>query len=198
MASVGKALEQHVSNLPEGEVVQAKAFLRLGKRATVDKALSRLADKGRLQRACQGVYVAPVETRFGRRAPAADKVVRSLSQHRGEQVASSGGAAANALGLTTQVPVQQVYLTAGPDRTLRLGELAVELRHAPRWQLLAPERKAGQVIRALAWLGPEEAATSVERLQSQLTAEERQELSELSATLPSWLAELLHGLVGDD
>ena len=54
------------------------------------------------------------------------------------------------------------------------------------------------MIRALAWLGPEEAATSVERLQSQLTAEERQELSELSATLPSWLAELLHGLVGDD
>ena len=71
----------------------------------------------------------------------------------GETIVPCGGAAAHILGLTTQVPVRSVYLTSGPDRRLRFGSLEVELRHAPRWQLTAPRRRAGDVIRALAWLG---------------------------------------------
>ena len=175
-------------------MLHARALLHLGERATVDKALSRLASQGRLQRLCQGTYVAPVETRFGRRSPAVDKVVRSLSALRGEPVVPCGGAAANALGLTNQVPIQQVFLTTGPDRTLRFGAGTVRLQRAPRWQLLAPGRKAGNVIRALAWLGPEEAAERIEWLEGRLTAEERAELAELSSTVPSWLAKLLCGL----
>ena len=52
--------------------------------------------------------------------------------------------------------MRSVYLTSGPGRRLRFGNLEVELRHAPRWQLTCPHRKAGDVIRALAWIGPDE------------------------------------------
>ena len=102
------------------------------------------------------VYKRPVETRFGLRAPSVGKALAALSALWGQPIVPCGGAAANCLGLTTQNQVRPVYLTSGPNRRLWFGSLMVELRHSPRWQLTAPHRKAGDAIRALAWLGPEE------------------------------------------
>ena len=73
--------------------------------------------------------------------PSVAKVISSFSALRGETIVPCGAAAANALGLTNQVPIRSVYLTSGPDRRLRLGEQCVELRHAPIWKLVAPHKK---------------------------------------------------------
>ncbi len=108
-----------------------------------------------------------------------------------------GGAAANALGLTTQVPVRSVYLTSGRSRKLRLGELRVELRHAPRWQLAAPHRPAGEVVRALSWLGPDEVEVGLEMIGDKLSAEDLQELAASRAVMPAWVAGPVSALVAN-
>ena len=195
MSSLPQLIEKQASDLPEGAVLHPKALLHLGSRAAVDQALSRLARSGRLLRVCQGVYARPVETRFGSRPPAVDKVIASLSMLWGETIIPSGGAEANALGLTTQVPVRSVYLTSGPSRRLTLGEVMVELRHAPRRQLVAPHRPAGAAVRALAWLGPEEVEMNLEIVERRLSGEDIEELAEARAVMPAWLAEPVSALV---
>ena len=115
----------------------------------------------------------------------------------GETIVPCGGMAANALGLTTQVPVRSVYLTAGANRHLKLGELAVELRHAPRWQLTAPHRPAGDAVRALAWMGPEEVETNLEAIRPNLSAEDMRELAASRAVMPAWMAEPVSAMVAD-
>ena len=72
---------EHVEALPEATPLCAAALLHLGGRAAVDQALSRLARSGRLMRICQGVYMRPLETRFGLRAPrvSAKRSLRSAS-----------------------------------------------------------------------------------------------------------------------
>ena len=167
----------------------SRGLLHLGNRAAIDQALSRLVRNGGLMRVCQGVYVQPIHTRFGSRPPAVEKVIASLSTLWGERIVPNGGTAANVLGLTTQVPVRSVYLTSGPNRRLTLGELKVDLRHTPRWQLSAPHRPAGEAIRALAWLGPDEVEASLEVIWHKLSAEDFQELATLRAVMPSWIAE---------
>ena len=102
-----------------------------------------------------------------------------------------GGAAANRLRLTTQNPVREVYPTSGPSRMLHFGSSIVELRHAPRWQLAAPHRKAGEVIRALAWLGPEEVEDGLEVVLPTLSEAEWEELAVARAVMPIWMAEPL-------
>jgi len=87
-----------------------------------------------------------------------------------------GGREANALGLTTQVPVREVYLTSGPSRRLRLGAQEIELRHAPAWQLILPGRSAGSAVRALAWLGRERAHEALATLPGRLSEGDLQEL----------------------
>jgi hypothetical protein len=103
----------HAEGLPEGAALAAKGLLHLGNRAAVDQALSRLAERGQLIRAGRGVYLRPITSRFGTRAPSVEQAVEALASQRGEVIVSNGAAAANALGLTTQVPIRPVYLTSG-------------------------------------------------------------------------------------
>lgn len=195
MPSLPRQIEDYAATLPEGTPLCPSALLHLGNRAAVDQALSRLSRRGRLMRICQGVYVRPIETRFGKCSPAVEKVIASLSELWGEVIVPCGGGAANVLGLTTQVPVRLVYLTSGPDRRLWFGARQVVLRHAPRWQLVAPNRLAGKIVRALAWLGPLEVNDGLERLMPRISAEDLAELASVRAVLPAWLAEPISRLV---
>ena len=133
----------------------------------------------------------------GNRAPSLQKTAEALAAQLGERIANSGAVAANVLGLTTQVPVTPVFLTSGPSRTLKLGRQEVRLRHSPPWQLVLRGRRAGEAVRALAWLGPEMTGPAIEKLRRSLNAEERRELAGVSAQMPGWLAEpvsrLAHG-----
>ena len=188
MKRLTEAVLRHAQGQPEGSPVLPKGLLHLGSRAAVDQALSRLVRRGALLRAGRGVYVLPVESRFGRRAPSVDKTVEGLAAARGERVANSGAMAANVLGLTMQVPVERVYLTSGPSRTLTLGHERIELRHAPEWQLVLAGRRAGEAVRALAWLGRDRAGGAAEVVRGRLSEEEQRELGSVSAQMPGWLA----------
>ena len=195
MPSLSKRIMERACSLPEAVPICAGALLHLGNRAAVDQALSRLARSGRLMRICQGVYMRPVETRFGPCAPSVDKALSALADLWGEIIVPCGGASAHVLGLTTQIPVRSVYLTSGPDRRMRFGNLDVELRHAPRWQLAAPRRRVGEIIRALAWLGPDEVREGLQTVLPALSPEDIDELAEARATMPHWMAEPVSMLV---
>ena len=187
----------HLSQVPEGVPMAAKELLHLGNRAAIDQTLSRLVQRGSLIRVGRGLYVLPVEGRFGARPPESAKVVRAIVEQHGENVVPHGAAAANELGLTTQVPVREVYLTSGPTRNLRLGKQVVELRHAPAWQLALPGRPAGSALRALAWMGPEHADDVIEALRDKLAPSERIALVDARRMLPTWMAQQVSRLASN-
>ena len=191
MKSLPERIMEHAEAAPEATPICPAALLHLGKREAVNQALSRLARSGRLMRICQGVYMRPIQTRFGRCAPSIHKSLQALSELWGETIVPNGGGAANWLGSTTQNPIRSVYLTSGRNRRLYFGKHPVDLRHAPRWQLAAPHRKTGVVIRALAWLGPEEVEDSLDAVLPQLSERELNELAAARAVMPRWLAEPL-------
>ncbi len=145
MNSLPGRIMEYAKATPEATPIRADDLLHLGNRAAVVRALSRLVRSDRLLRICRGVYMRPIQTRFGLRAPRLEKALASLSALWGEVIVPNGGGAANWLGLTTQNTVRSVYLTSGPNRLLHFGAHAVELRHAPAWQLTAPHRTAGVV-----------------------------------------------------
>lgn len=186
-AIAAKILEWAVAR-PEGAIICAKALLRFGTRAAVDQALSRLAREEKLVRASRGTYLLPVEGKFGKRPPEPTKVVEALARTEGERIVPSGAAAANALGLTTQVPVRAIYVTAGRSRRLQIGAQVVEIRHVPGWQVALAGRPAGEAIRALAWLGPMNAPVALRALKKQLPPADLEELISAGAIMPSWMA----------
>ena len=176
------------SGLEEGEVLLPKELLHLASRAAIDQALSRLTREGKLMRIARGAYVAPIAGQFGSRPPSAEKAIHSLARKCGETVAAHGAAAANALGLTTQVPVREVFVTSGRSRRLQFGARVVELKHAPAWQLKLGDSLAGSAVRAIAWLGEAHAREGVAKLKQRLPPAEWQVLVASRAALPVWMA----------
>jgi len=198
VSNIAQQILKQAAELPEGASLSAKALLHLGSRAAIDQTLSRLARSGTLLRAGRGVYVLPVHGKFGTRAPDVAKVLQEWANQRGETVVSSGAAAANALGLTTQVPVRQIFLTSGRSRKLTLGAQTVELRHAPPWQLLYPGQAAGETIRSLAWVGPSGSEAALGQIKRKLPASELQAVANARARLPTWLASQISTLMRND
>jgi hypothetical protein len=188
MSTIPRSILSHAKSLPEGGLVSPKEFLHLGSRAAVDQAFSRLTKEGKLLRVARGIYVAPVSSRFGTRAPAPEKVIQSLAVQTGEVVTPHGANAANALGLTQQVPIREVYLTSGRSRKLKLGRYELTVKHAPRWMLALGSGQAGAAVRALAWMGPTHVHESLATLRRTLQSREWQALTTGRAGLPSWMA----------
>jgi hypothetical protein len=176
---------------PEGGLLSPKEFLHLASRAAVDQTLSRLAKEGRILRIGRGVYTRSVVGRFGVRPPSTQAVIEAIEAASGEVVVSHGAAEANALGLTTQVPTREVFLTSGSSRTLHLGQRVVELKHGKRWQLALGKRPAGRMVRALSWLGPEQAGAALKALRHRIAAEEWHAMRASRSTLPDWMARVV-------
>jgi hypothetical protein len=139
--------------------------------------------------------VLPRTTRFGLSAPSPAKVVSAWASRTGARIFPHGAAAANALGLTTQVPTGATYVTSGANQRFALGRQTVELRHVPAWQLVLGQGPAGDAIRALAWLGPKHAGEAVQALKRQLPREERNAITGVRGQLPTWLAAEVSALV---
>ncbi len=188
---MSKQIMEYAETLPEGSPLCPKDFMHLGDRQAVYQAFSRLTQRDRLMRIYQGVYVRTIETRFGNRPPDFNKVIEFLSEMWGETIVPSGGGAANFLGLTEQVPMHMVYLTSGPSRRLWFDALRIDLRHAPSWQLVAPNRPAGTLIRALIFLHSDEIDEALSKVVPRLSEADTEELLAARSILPEWIAKSL-------
>ncbi len=188
MSHLAETILSVAQALPEGGLLSAKEFLHLASRAAVDQTLTRLTREGKLMRIGRGAYAAPVISRFGARPPSTEAVIKAIEfgQRRGDRCQRSHRS--QRTGLTTQVPIREVFLTSGRSRKLQLGNRTVELKHGNRWQLVLGTRPAGMAIRALSWLGPEQASSALKMLYTKLPPAEWAAMRSARAVLPSWMA----------
>lgn len=188
MTPLAQSILAQSASRSEGSVLSPREFLHMGSREVVDQTFSRLLKEKKLLRVGRGLYTAPIHGRFGVRPPSPEKLLGALAEKTGEIMVSHGAAAANRLGLTTQVPVREVFLTSGRSRTLRLGARVLEMKHAPSWQLLLGESSGGSLLRALSWLGPEQIEDVIPQLYGKLSPQEWETVSAVRFMLPTWLA----------
>ena len=164
-------------------------FAELGSPTALRKALSRLVKAGKLRRVRQGLYDLPRQHPIiGQTPPDVEGTVRALMHGSHAQWQFSGAYAANALGLTEQVPSKIVILTDGVPRKVQLGKLTLVFRRAAPRNLLGAGRPAGMVIQALRYLKTRaDSPETIERLRSVLHRPTKTELATLTPKLPAWM-----------
>ena len=185
------AIREEFEQVAAGTPIPTSRLLRHGPRAAVDQALSRLVRTGLIRRATRGVYYRPRISRLvGPVPPEPEAVVGALAESRGESIAVHGAEAARQLGLSTQTPLSPVFLTSGPSRTFKLGELTMQLKHARPKELALAGTPAGTALRALWYLGPGHVTPRViAQVRSALPAEEFKALREETGAMPAWLSD---------
>ena len=97
---------------PQDHVWIPQDFIDLGSRAAVDKALSRNCKSGLINRAGRGLYHVPRNhPALGSLGPSYNAMQDLVQRKAGGSVFSTGAHAANALGLSDQVPMKSWHLT---------------------------------------------------------------------------------------
>jgi hypothetical protein len=103
----------------------------------------------------------------------------------------TGAYAANALGLSDQVPAKIIILTDGIPRKVALGKLTLDFRRAAPRNLLGAGRCAGLVIQALRYLkGSPQMEKHATRLRQDLDSATKKDLAALAPKVPAWMKPL--------
>ena len=194
--SVDSKIFNRIRGKGRGSVHVPGDFLDIGSREAVDIALHRLARKETIRRLARGVYDFPKQHPvLGLLSPSADAVARALAGRDRTRLQPAGAYAANALGLSEQVPAKAVFLTDGPSRTVTIGPMTIQLRRTTPRNMAAAGRLSGLLIQGLRELGAEHVSPArIEHLKRTLPADQRRELLKDLALAPAWMHTIFRAL----
>jgi len=192
--NVASSIWRRIQAKHRGWVFTPKEFTDLGLRAAIDQALSRLQRSGQIRRVAQGIYEFPrVHPRIGVLSPSPEAVAKAVAAKTNSRITVSEAKAANLLGLSTQVPAQNVFLTDGPSRTLKIGNQTVLLKHVASSKLLGAGTEAGIVIQAVRSFGRRRVnEIPVELLSEQLPRPIKSQIKRLAVAAPAWFQAILN------
>lgn len=196
MSSIARTVQEQVQNFQLGHIFSVDEFESLGQSTAVYQELHRLKLQGRINRIQNGVYYKPEPNRIlkGRfLSPDIYEAVKVVAKKNGESVQIHGGMAANRLGLSTQVPVMEVFYTSGNSREFMIGGTRIRMIHTKNVKFFQYplNHRVGLAISALLFQGKEIVnAEMIEKLKKTLSVEELMQLKQSS--LPAWLHKVLN------
>jgi hypothetical protein len=198
--SIDSRLLAAIHGRGRGAVFVPADFLDLGSRDAIDIALHRLARKRTIRRLARGVYDFPKQHPvLGLLSPAAEAVARALAGRDRTRLQPAGAYAANALGLSEQVPAKAVFLTDGPSRTVKIGPTTIQLRRTTARTMAAAGRLSGLLIQALRELGKEHVTPERRAyLKRTLPADKRRELLKDLKLAPAWMHPIFRELAEEE
>ncbi|MBK8180830.1 MAG: hypothetical protein IPK67_18445 [Planctomycetes bacterium] len=191
--SVASKVQRRLRGWGLGRVFSVRSMLDLGSRASIDVALHRLTRNGVIRRLGRGLYDMPRHhTLFGPLSPSIDEVARAIADGTGETIGISPASAANALGISTQVPARPVYLTTGPTRVVQVGTQTLRFQHTMPASLAGGDTKAGLTLRAIRAFGRGGVGDQdIARLRAILDDADRRKLNGLRTNATGWMLPII-------
>jgi hypothetical protein len=192
--TVTKAILKRIRAKQRGWAFTPKEFASLGPRTAVDQALYRLQQKGTIRRLSRGIYEYPkIHPQIGVLSPSAEAVANAVAAKTHSRLLVSPGKAANLLGLSTQVPAQNIFLTEGPSRTVKIGNQMIVLKHAAPSKMIGAGTEAGIVIQAVRAVGPNGVKEiPVAAISQKLPSAVKSEIKSLLPATPIWAQPILN------
>ena len=183
-----KILEK-IKKAKRGSLFYTEDFLSFGNYKAVSKALERLVNEEQLSRVSRGIFaVLEKDPHLGEVFPTAEKIAESIRKRDKARIIPTGSLALNALGLSTQIPTNLVYLTDGSARTIKVGNRTIVFKKASPKNLSAIGSISGIVIQALKEIGKENITeVEIQTILNHLEKEESYRLEHDIKLAPEWI-----------
>jgi hypothetical protein len=200
MQSIEKQVETSIKRRPKGSLVLPDDYLTYGTSDAIRKALDRLQDRNVLVRVAQGIYVRPkISKLIGPLLPTAEEVAEAIAKRDRIRTLPTGSYALNALGLSTQVPMNIVLLTDGSPREIRVGKRKIKFKKSTPKNLLAKGKISRLVIQALKEIGNGKVTEAEEqKIVDMLRKENEKDLRHDIALAPVWIQKIMRNALPDD
>ncbi|WP_288241582.1 DUF6088 family protein, partial [uncultured Bacteroides sp.] len=188
----GATLRQRIEAMPEDCILFRSDFPEYHTEF-VGSVLSELTTEGMLVKIAHGIYAKPRNSRFGVVLPSVDKVVQAIAVRDNAEVLPSGMTALNALGLSTQVPMNYTYLTTGSERTINLSNRKVVLKRGVPKNFCYGTRLISLLVQALKALKKENVGESELNVIRQLVLKEtdKEPLVKDVDMMPAWMKRII-------
>lgn len=199
MQSIEKQIEKSIKSKPRGTLILPTDFLLYGTSKAVQKSLERLEDKQVIVRVAQGIYVRPkISKLIGPLTPSAEEVAEAIAKRDRIRTVPTGSYALNALGLSTQVPMNIVLLTDGSPREIKVGKRTIKFKKTTPKNLLAKGKISSLVIQALKEIGNGKVSQEEEqKILDLLKKEDEKDLKHDIALAPVWIQKIMKKALTD-
>ena len=137
-----------------GSLFFVNDFIAFGNSKAVNKVLERLVAKNEIKRVARGIYTRPkTSSLIGEVMPTAENIAKAIAKRDKARIVPTGSFALNAIGLSTQVPMNVVYLTDGAARKIRLNNRTITFKKTSPKNLATIGEISTLVIQALKEIG---------------------------------------------
>lgn len=114
-----------------GSIYFADDFSLYGSTDTINKILLRLENENFLVRLAHGIYLKPKRSELlGIIFPGVEEIATEISKRDKARIIPTGIYALYVLGLTTQIPLNIIYLTDGSQREVKIGKRIIKFKKA--------------------------------------------------------------------
>lgn len=178
-----------VKKAGRGSLFFTNDFIAFGNSKAVSKALERLVDKGELKRVSRGIYTRPkISKLIGEVMPSKEDVAKAIAKRDKARIVPTGSYALNKLGLSTQVPMNAVFLTDGAARKIKLNYGMITFKRTTPKNLATIGKISGLAIQALKEIGKGKVESWEEKKIIQLLKKEDQSKLEHDIKMaPEWI-----------
>lgn len=199
MQSIEKQIERSIKSKPMGSLILPDDYLSYGSSDAIRKALDRLEDKKVIIRVAQGIYVRPkISKLIGPLTPSAEEIAEAIAKRDRIRTVPTGSYALNALGLSTQVPMNIVLLTDGSPRVIKVGKRTIKFKKTTPKNLLAKGKISRLVIQALKEIGNGKVTEEEEqKILALLKKEDEKDLKHDVALAPVWIQKIMKKALTD-
>ena len=123
MQSIENKIYIKIKYRGKGKIYFSSDFVKYGTPESVTKALNTLYNKKILIRIARGIYLYPKYSELLNDYvyPSIDEIAKEIAKRDKARIVPTGVQAQNMLGLSTQVPMNVVYLTDGSPRRINVG-----------------------------------------------------------------------------
>ncbi len=197
MQSTANRVYKRILSKGRGEVYTSFDFRDLGSRDSIDQTLSRLAKKGKIRRVTQGVYDYPYQSNFGEIPADLFSIAKAIARNTQSKIQVSESFAANALGLSNQVPAKLILYTDGTGRVRKIGKQKIIFKQATPKKLVGAGEISGLVIQGLRYFGKDKINdTTIKRLKDTLKQKDKKLLLKEVYTTPTWMQKVIFQIAG--
>ena len=185
-------LRQRIEAMPEDCILFRSDFPEYHTEF-VGSILSELTSEGMLVKIAHGIYAKPRKSQFGVVLPSVNKVVQAIAVRDNAEVLPSGITALNALGLSTQVPMNYTYLTTGSERTVNLSNRKVVFKRGVPKNFCYGTRLISLLVQALKALKKENVGEEELNIIQQLVTKEtnKETLAKDIDMMPAWMKRII-------
>ena len=168
-------------------------FVDIANYKAVSKALERLVEKNILIRVAHGIYARfNKDPLLGVLLPTTEQIAEAIARRDKARIIPTGAYALNALGLSTQIPLNVVYLTDGTPRLIKTGNRIIQFKKTTPKNLTAKGKISSLAIQALKTIGKDK-ITDDERKKIQLLLKEEkaEDLEHDIRLAPEWIRKIM-------